>query len=115
MMDAGTTIPPIPRPATISRPQSWCRLSRVAIAREPQPAVIRTEETTSSSLLWPRKNGEEPKDYASAREDRKADRDTTNTNPNRIVAVDIEGLCGPEHYDGEEIGAGDEGDHQSEP
>ena len=37
MMEAGTTIPPIPRPARVSRPHSWYRLSGRAIEIAPQP------------------------------------------------------------------------------
>ena len=38
MMEAGTTMPPIPRPAKTRRPQSVCRLSAVAQARDPIPS-----------------------------------------------------------------------------
>lgn len=55
MIDAGTTIPPIPRPASTRIPQSWPRLSTRAIAIAPQPAVMRIEETIINALLWPRK------------------------------------------------------------
>jgi len=37
MIEAGTTMPPIPRPARIRRPQSVCRLKRLAQASAPQP------------------------------------------------------------------------------
>ena len=37
MMEAGTTMPPMPRPAMTRRPQSVERLSAVAQARAPVP------------------------------------------------------------------------------
>lgn len=37
MMDAGTTIPPIPSPARTRMPHSWWRLKRSAHARAPHP------------------------------------------------------------------------------
>lgn len=39
MMDAGTTIPPIPRPAMVRMPQSLLRLSTLAQASAPQPVM----------------------------------------------------------------------------
>ena len=51
MMDAGTTIPPMPRPATIRMPQTTWRLSLVATDRAPQPAVMRMHEITMSNLI----------------------------------------------------------------
>lgn len=37
IIEAGTTIPPIPRPARTRMPQSWWRLKRSAQARAPHP------------------------------------------------------------------------------
>ena len=54
MIEAGTTMPPIPRPATTRIPQSWPRLFTRAIESAPQPAVMRIEETIINALLWPR-------------------------------------------------------------
>lgn len=54
MMEAGTTIPPIPRPATTRIPYTALRLSRRAAARAPHPAVIMTDEIIMSHLLPPR-------------------------------------------------------------
>src|SRR5437763_15620084 len=39
MIEAGTTMPPMPRPARTRRPQSVWRLSTRATAREPQPMM----------------------------------------------------------------------------
>lgn len=45
IMEAGTTMPPMPRPARTSRPQSVWRLSTGAQARAPMPAWV-SEITT---------------------------------------------------------------------
>ncbi len=37
MIEAGTTMPPIPRPAKTNKPQRVCRLSTSATANDPQP------------------------------------------------------------------------------
>lgn len=55
IIEAGTTIPPIPSPARTRSPHILSRLSGVDMAREPVPAVMRTEEMIRSSLLRPRR------------------------------------------------------------
>ena len=55
IMEAGTTMPPIPRPATTRIPYTALMLSMRAAARAPQPAVIMQEEMIMSALLPPRK------------------------------------------------------------
>lgn len=55
IIEAGTTIPPIPRPASTRIPQSWYMLSTRPTAIAPHPAVMRTEETIISTLLAPLK------------------------------------------------------------
>jgi hypothetical protein len=59
-------------------------------------------------------NAEEPEYDDSTSKDTKTDGDTTDANANRVMTVDVEGLCGPEHDDREEVGTGDEGDDQSQ-
>lgn len=39
MIEAGTTIPPIPSPAMMSGPQALSRLSALAMERAPQPLI----------------------------------------------------------------------------
>ena len=57
---------------------------------------------------------QQPENDAGTCQDREANWETTNTNANGIVAINVEGLSRPEHDDGEEVGAGDEGDDQSQ-
>lgn len=55
MMDAGTTIPPIPTPAMMRRIQRVDRFVRVATAREPQPfpkSVRRYERSEKVELCY---------------------------------------------------------------
>lgn len=56
---------------------------------------------------------EQPKDDTGASQDRKPDWEATDSNTNWVVAIDIESLRGPEEEHREEIGAGDESDHES--
>jgi hypothetical protein len=51
MMEAGTTMPPMPRPAMIKMIQSTARLSGRATAMAPVPAVMKTLETIMSARL----------------------------------------------------------------
>ena len=59
-------------------------------------------------------NAEEPEHDDSTSKDAKADGDTADANTNGVMTVDVEGLCWPEHDDREKVGAGDEGDDQSQ-
>jgi hypothetical protein len=55
-------------------------------------------------------DAEEPEHDDGTGKDAKADGETTNADANGVMAVDVEGLCWPEHDDREKVGAGDEGD-----
>ena len=57
-------------------------------------------------------DAEEPEHDTGTSQDTETDGDTTDTDAGGVMAVDVEGLRGPEHDNGEEIGAGDEGDDQ---
>ena len=57
-------------------------------------------------------DAKEPEHDAGTGQDAEADGDTADADAGGVVAVDVEGLCGPEHDDGEEVGAGDEGNDQ---
>ena len=57
---------------------------------------------------------QQPQHNTRAGQDAEADRNASNANAHGIVTVDIEGLGRPEHEDGKEVGAGDEGDDESE-
>lgn len=59
-------------------------------------------------------DAEEPQDHTGTGQDAETDGDTADADASGIVAVDVEGLRGPEHDDGEEVCAGDEGDDESE-
>ncbi len=59
-------------------------------------------------------DAEEPEDYARACEDRKANGDAADTDADGVVAVDVEGLSGPEHNHTEEVGATYESDDEGE-
>jgi len=53
---------------------------------------------------------EEPEDNAGTGEDGETDGHAADADADGVVAVDVEGLGGPEEEDGEEVCAGDEGD-----
>jgi hypothetical protein len=59
-------------------------------------------------------NAEEPEYDDSTGKDAKADGETTDADTNGVMTVDVESLCWPEHDDREKVGAGDEGDEQSQ-
>lgn len=59
-------------------------------------------------------NAEEPKHDDGPGQNAEGDGETTDTDAGGIMAVDVEGLSRPEHDDREEVGAGDEGDDQSQ-
>ena len=54
-------------------------------------------------------NTQKPKDGKGTCEDTEADWDTTDTNTDRILTVDVESLCWPEQENGKKVGTGDEG------
>ena len=58
------------------------------------------------------KNTEKPKNDESASQDTKANWQTSDSDTNRVLTIDVECLCGPEKQDGEEVGSRDEGDDQ---
>lgn len=57
-------------------------------------------------------HAQKPQDDASTSQDSETDGNSTDTNTNGVLSVNIEGLGRPEHEDGEEIGTGDEGDNK---
>ena len=57
-------------------------------------------------------HGQEPENDARTGENGAADGQTTEADVDRIVAVDVERLGGPEHENGEEVGSAHEGDDQ---
>jgi hypothetical protein len=59
-------------------------------------------------------NAEEPEHDDSTSKDAKTDGETTNADTSGVMTVDVECLCWPEHDDREKVGAGDEGDDQSQ-
>ena len=78
-------------------------------------------------------HGKKPENDARSSENRESDGNTADADPNRVVAVDVECLCGchtnisvtlsnfsreakltPEHDDREEVGSRDEGDDERE-
>ena len=59
-------------------------------------------------------DAEEPEHDNGTSQDTEANGDTTDTDAGGVMTIDIEGLCGPEHDDGEEVGTGNEGDDQSQ-
>ena len=63
-------------------------------------------------LIVTAENRQQPEYDAGTSQDREADWQTTDANTNGVMAVNVESLCGPEHEDGEEVGAADEGDDQ---
>ena len=58
----------------------------------------------------PSKDTEKPQDNTGTNQNTKSNRDSSNTNLNRVVPVDIECLRWPEHNNREEIGTRDKGD-----
>ena len=54
-----------------------------------------------------------PKHDDCTRQDTESNWQSSNAYSNRVLAVDIERLCGPEKQDGKEVCAGYEGDDQS--
>jgi hypothetical protein len=52
IIEAGTTMPPIPSPATTRIPQSLYRLKRSAQARAPQPRNFSTALDIVKELKW---------------------------------------------------------------
>ena len=58
--------------------------------------------------------GQRPENDNGTGKNRKSDWDTTDSDADWVMAVDIKGLGWPEHDDREEIGTGDEGDDESE-
>jgi hypothetical protein len=60
------------------------------------------------------KDTKEPQGYASASQDAKGDGKASDANLDRVVAVDIERLCRPEHDDRDEIGTGNKRDDKGE-
>lgn len=99
MTDAGTTMPPIPRPATTRIPYTAGRLSRVAAAMAPVPTVIITEEPIMRARLLPRKMD------SSQRTTQAPIRMEKPTGSPRSVAIDVNCLGRPEEDNGEEVGA----------
>lgn len=65
-------------------------------------------------LVVAAEDAQKPEHDASAGQDAEADGDAADANADGILAVDVEGLRGPEHEDGEEVGAGDEGDDEGQ-
>ena len=53
-----------------------------------------------------------PQNNACAGQNRKANGDTADTYTDRVMAVNIEGLCRPEHDHREEVGTRNEGDNK---
>ena len=60
----------------------------------------------------PSEDTEEPKDDDSAGQDTEANRDTSNSDSNGVLTIDVECLCRPEEQNGEEIGSRDKGDDE---
>ena len=58
-------------------------------------------------------DAQEPQHDARSSQDTEAHWDTSDTDPDGILTIDVEGLSGPEHENGEKVGTRDEGDHQS--
>ena len=63
-------------------------------------------------LVTAAEDREEPEHDTGTCEDGEADGETAESDANGVVAVDVEGLRGPEEEDGEEVGARDEGDDE---
>lgn len=57
-------------------------------------------------------NGQEPQDDEGTDQDSETDWHPAEPDLDRVVAVHVEGLGGPEEEDGEEVGAGDECDDE---
>lgn len=59
-------------------------------------------------------NAQQPKYDAGSCQDTESDGETSDAHTDWVMAINIESLGGPEHEDGEEICAGDEGDDESQ-
>lgn len=59
-------------------------------------------------------NAQEPKNHTSTDQDSKSHWKSTKTNANRIMTIHIESFGGPEHDNGEKIGARYKGNEQGE-
>lgn len=57
---------------------------------------------------------EEPENDTCSGQNGEADGNSTDTDANRVMAVDVKSLGRPEHKDGEEVGPRDKCDHQSQ-
>jgi hypothetical protein len=123
MMEAGTTIPPMPRPARIRRPQRVCKLKRLAQARAPQPGrgelVVKITAIGKRGLtschqdrrddhqlfISTSEHRQTPENDTSTSENGESNGDTADPDTDWVMAIDIKGLSGPEHDDGEEVGS----------
>lgn len=59
-------------------------------------------------------HAEQPKHNKSACQDTESYGQTSDSNTNRVMAVDVKRLRGPEEQHGEKVGSGDEGDDKRE-
>lgn len=55
---------------------------------------------------------QQPQNNTGTAQNAQTDGQTAQSDSHGIVVIDVEGLGGPEHDDGEEVGAGDEGDDE---
>lgn len=59
-------------------------------------------------------DGQKPEHDASAGQDGEEEGKISNADADRVLTVNAEGLAGPEHEDGEEVGAGHECDDEGQ-
>lgn len=135
MILAGTTMPPIPRLAIIKINHSVLRLSVRATAIAPQPMQLgyiisfiqmqkyqeplrtcshQDAAANHQCLVVSFEQRQQPESDTSTDENTITNRQRTETDGNRIMAVLIETLSGPEENDRKEIGSRDPGDQQSQ-
>lgn len=79
-----------------------------------RPLTCRHKNTANNQklLVVSAEHTQKHKHNASTSHDTKTNSETADADINRVMAVDIERLGWPEHNHREEIGTGDEGDHE---
>lgn len=135
IMEAGTTMPPIPRPARTRRPQTRESVSALKLAREAVPRGLSSQPFRSNGRLSqgfrstltrchdngaddhqlpviPFEGTEQEKHNHSSSHNAEPYGYSSNPDTNRVVAVYVERLRRPEEEDGNEVGPGDEGDYE---
>jgi hypothetical protein len=113
MMEAGTTIPPIQSCDDEETP-NFVEIVGVGDSEAAAASCHKDGGYNHEFLVVAAQDAEEPEHNAGPGEDGEAYGDATDTNTNGIMAVDVEGLSGPEHDNGKEAAARDKCDDEGE-